>query len=126
MSTNALGIKRHCHSCGTKFYDLNRTPIICPSCNTEFDPEVLLKSRRVKPVAQPAVKAVVAEPKPTEIEEDIDEVDDEIESETTVLDDESDIIPVAAGQDEEEIISPADDVVIEGELDVIDAEDSEE
>ena len=100
MSTNALGIKRHCHSCGTKFYDLNRTPIICPSCNTEFDPEVLLKSRRVKPVAQPAVKAVVAEPEPTEIEEDIDEVDDEIESETTVLDDESDIIPVAAGQDE--------------------------
>ena len=53
-------------------------------------------------------------------------MDDEIESETTVLDDESDIIPVAAGQDEEEIISPADDVVIEGELDVIDAEDSEE
>ena len=72
------------------------------------------------------MKAVVAEPEPTEIEEDIDEVDDEIESETTVLDDESDIIPVAAGQDEEEIISPADDVVIEGELDVIDAEDSEE
>ena len=97
-----------------------------PVRNTEFDPEVLLKSRRVKPVAQPAVKAVVAEPKPTEIEEDIDEVDDEIESETTVLDDESDIIPVAAGQDEEEIISPADDVVIEVELDVIDAEDSEE
>ncbi|MFT8243424.1 TIGR02300 family protein [Roseomonas sp. BN140053] len=30
-----LGLKRTCVSCGTKFYDLTRTPALCPHCGTE-------------------------------------------------------------------------------------------
>lgn len=30
-----LGIKRTCGSCGTRFYDLNKMPPVCPKCNTE-------------------------------------------------------------------------------------------
>ncbi|MDI2089809.1 TIGR02300 family protein [Commensalibacter oyaizuii] len=30
-----LGIKRVCCSCGTRFYDLNKMPPVCPKCNTE-------------------------------------------------------------------------------------------
>ena len=46
MSKAKLGIKRRCGSCGTKFYDFNKSPIVCPSCNAKFDPEQLLKSRK--------------------------------------------------------------------------------
>jgi uncharacterized protein (TIGR02300 family) len=31
-----LGTKRLCGSCGAKFYDLNKDPIICPKCETTF------------------------------------------------------------------------------------------
>ena len=35
------GKKVVCLNCETKFYDLNRKPIICPSCGTEFiDPAI--------------------------------------------------------------------------------------
>ncbi|CAK7192140.1 hypothetical protein COMNV_00325 [Commensalibacter sp. Nvir] len=30
-----LGIKRICCSCGTRFYDLNKTPPVCYKCGTE-------------------------------------------------------------------------------------------
>ncbi len=46
MSKTNLGIKRRCASCGTKFYDFKKHPIICPSCKANFDPEQLLKSRK--------------------------------------------------------------------------------
>ena len=31
-----LGTKRTCPSCGTKFYDLLKSPIICPKCGVSF------------------------------------------------------------------------------------------
>ena len=30
------GTKRVCQSCGSKFYDLNRDPIVCPICQTVY------------------------------------------------------------------------------------------
>ncbi len=36
MAKPELGTKRQCQSCGTKFYDLSRDPIICPKCGTPF------------------------------------------------------------------------------------------
>ena len=41
-----LGIKRACLACGMRFYDLKRSPILCPGCGTEFDPENMIKSRK--------------------------------------------------------------------------------
>jgi uncharacterized protein (TIGR02300 family) len=32
-----LGAKRVCPHCGAKYYDLNRTPIVCPKCGTLFE-----------------------------------------------------------------------------------------
>jgi uncharacterized protein (TIGR02300 family) len=32
-----LGIKRLCPSCGAKYYDLNKDPILCPKCGTLFE-----------------------------------------------------------------------------------------
>lgn len=36
MAREELGTKRQCQSCGAKFYDLNRDPILCPKCGTRF------------------------------------------------------------------------------------------
>jgi len=36
MSKPARGTKRVCSSCGARFYDLNRTPIICPACQSIY------------------------------------------------------------------------------------------
>jgi uncharacterized protein (TIGR02300 family) len=42
-----LGIKRLCPNCGTKYYDLNRDPIICPHCGTQFEVSASVRSRPV-------------------------------------------------------------------------------
>jgi uncharacterized protein (TIGR02300 family) len=31
-----LGSKRQCQNCGTKFFDLNKDPIVCPKCGKLF------------------------------------------------------------------------------------------
>ncbi|MDR1267343.1 MAG: TIGR02300 family protein [Holosporales bacterium] len=48
------GRRRVCPPCGARFYDLQRSPIICPKCGEEFDPESLLKRRTKKGVEVPA------------------------------------------------------------------------
>ena len=35
MPKPELGLKRICVSCGTRFYDLAKTPAVCPKCGTE-------------------------------------------------------------------------------------------
>ena len=37
------GVKRTCQSCSAVFYDMRRSPIACPKCGTEYDPEAVLK-----------------------------------------------------------------------------------
>lgn len=40
------GMKRICTSCGTRFYDMNNRPIVCPNCSVEFTGETKVKTRR--------------------------------------------------------------------------------
>lgn len=56
MASFDRGTKRQCQHCSTKFYDLSRDPILCPSCGEKF----LLEKE--KPV-------VVEEPAPSKAEE---------------------------------------------------------
>jgi uncharacterized protein (TIGR02300 family) len=62
-----LGTKRLCGSCGAKFYDLNKDPIVCPKCHTTMVPVVLTSRSRpepppaARPVAVRPVEAVVPE-----------------------------------------------------------------
>jgi uncharacterized protein (TIGR02300 family) len=53
-----LGTKRLCAGCGAKFYDLNRTPIVCPKCETVFTPVVA--APRTRPDAKAAAAAAPA------------------------------------------------------------------
>lgn len=51
MAKPEWGTKRICPSCGTRYYDLMRDPVVCPKCSTPFDPEAFLKARRSRPAA---------------------------------------------------------------------------
>ena len=45
MAKPELGTKRLCASCGAKFYDLNKDPIVCPKCETVLHPVVSTRAR---------------------------------------------------------------------------------
>jgi uncharacterized protein (TIGR02300 family) len=53
-----LGTKRLCGSCAAKFYDLDRNPILCPKCGTQFE---LAVTKPAPEPAKPAKPEVVAE-----------------------------------------------------------------
>jgi uncharacterized protein (TIGR02300 family) len=46
-----LGTKRLCGNCGAKFYDLSKTPIVCPKCETVFVVPVVTSRARPEPAA---------------------------------------------------------------------------
>lgn len=52
-SSDPRGLKRICLSCSNRFYDLNKRPILCPNCNTEYSGETKVKARRGR-AASPA------------------------------------------------------------------------
>lgn len=56
MAKPELGTKRLCGSCGAKFYDLGKDPIVCPKCSTVF--QVVVPVSRSRPDA--AVRAAAA------------------------------------------------------------------
>ena len=88
MAKPELGTKRICVACGTRFYDLCKTPAVCPKCNTE------------QPIEQPrgrrAVGNVPEDKRPKKIIPGIEEADVEIEAaddedDEDVLEDTSDL-----------------------------------
>jgi len=56
LSKPELGTKRDCPSCGAKFYDLNKNPVVCPKCKHEYVPDTGAKAKRAKPVEKPKEK----------------------------------------------------------------------
>ena len=60
MAKPDLGTKRLCAGCGAKFYDLNRTPIVCPKCETVFTPVVTAPRTRPDAAAKAAAAAAPA------------------------------------------------------------------
>jgi uncharacterized protein (TIGR02300 family) len=116
------GTKRICQNCSARFYDLKREPIICPKCQTEYDPEAFLKTRRTRsavPVEKEIAPVAVAEVDPdleieeAEVVEDEDEAvvgeegadeeeEDMIEDASELGEDEDDMAEVIENVDEEE------------------------
>ena len=56
MAKADLGTKRACLACGMRFYDFSRSPIICPGCGAEFDPENIIKSRKGRSAVKSAAR----------------------------------------------------------------------
>ena len=97
------GVKRTCNSCGAKFYDLRREPIICPKCDGTVNPVATARPQRAKaPVA--AVKE--APPPPAAKADDAD-------GEHKVVAD--DVLNIVEGNDEDDDAAAIEDVSELGE-----------
>lgn len=80
MAKSEWGMKRSCLSCGAKFYDLQKDPIICPKCDTTFDPEAATKLKRGRSVvAEKEAKPAAAEADADETLLDADDLDDNLD-----------------------------------------------
>ena len=113
MSKPEWGIKRVCPSCNIKYYDFNKNPIICPKCEFEFDPDLLLKSRKGRSIATKSEDNVVSSDVKKEdetLEQDINSIENN--EEILEIDDETDIQNDDIKNNLEEKIS-ADDNEIE-------------
>jgi len=85
-----LGAKQLCPNCAAKFYDLTKRPAVCPKCHTAFDPEEIVKIRRVRTRAEKADyddDELPAKPAPETVDGFEDEVDDTPEIDQAIEDD---------------------------------------
>ena len=107
-----LGSKRVCVSCSTRFYDLGKSPAICPKCGTEQPIElprlrrpptgnVVEDKRAKKPAPAPGL-----EDADVEVEGVEDDAEEDVIEDTADLEDDTDaIVPeieVAPDSDEAE------------------------
>ena len=84
MNNSIKGEKHICSNCGAKFFDLNKSTIICPKCNTE----VVGKSSNVR------TKTFTSEPQDNDNNIDYKETEDldAIQNEDAIADIEEDEI----------------------------------
>ncbi|WP_144299673.1 TIGR02300 family protein [Elioraea rosea] len=81
MAKPELGLKRVCVACNAKFYDLMKSPAVCPKCGTE-QPAEQPRARRPGAAASAAAeqrKRPVPSPVPEDVEVEVeaDETEDD-------------------------------------------------
>ncbi len=109
LAIDPRGLKRICTNCGTRFYDMNKRPITCPTCSTEFTGEIKVRTRRSRgaPVDDDGTateSAATDDMEAMEEEDTVIERDDEDEADETVIEADED----------------ADDIDIDDNIDDID------
>ena len=109
MAKPEWGTKRICQSCSAPFYDLRRNPIVCPKCEAVFDPEAILKSRKIKGAEEPPKPVVKKVEDPEKILKDDDEPellpdanDDTVMEDTNDLEDDDVIEVIDTSKDKDE------------------------
>ena len=115
MSKPARGIKRVCQSCGARFYDLGRTPIVCPSCQAVY--QVTQPSRRgerapvpeVREKVEPEVEPVALEPETISLEEVEEAGEDAVIEDEEIVDLVEEAEIPAAGEDDTFLEEPEGD-----------------
>ena len=118
MAKPEWGKKRTCQSCGTKYYDLNKTPMICPSCGAEFDPDILLSSKKGKSLSSKTVSN-----NENEMTVDISDLDEiETASNDEVVTDDDPLLEINK-DDQNDIADDADNIVIDEDISFIDDDD---
>lgn len=86
MSKPELGTKRLCAGCAAKFYDLHKTPIVCPTCEAVFVPPKPAPARGRRPLEPIATIApVMAAPASVPERAPVGDAESEAESEETAV-----------------------------------------
>ena len=120
VANSKWGTKRMCLSCGQRFYDMRREPIVCPSCDAPFELNSPARTRRQRapvereeaaPPPAPLATAKVSAEAPAEDTEmtaiESEEADSNIEAEGESAETIED--PSELGEDEDDMAE-----VIEG------------
>jgi uncharacterized protein (TIGR02300 family) len=108
MAKPELGLKRVCVACGTRFYDLTRSPAICPKCGTEQPAEQPRLRRAAAPLPpEDKLKKRVAAGAAAEAEGEEVELE-EVEGEEAIED---------AEELEDEAEGIGEDIEVEGDRD---------
>ena len=128
MAKPELGIKRLCGNCGAKFYDLARSPIICPKCGTVYEAAATPTRRQTaaavptpapveEEIAQPAGAEVISLEEAAEAEK---KVKSGVKGASPDIEADEDDVEVAGGDDdtfleeEEEEASNVTDLIGDG------------
>lgn len=101
MAKPEWGTKRLCPSCGIRFYDMKKSPVTCPGCDSDVPTEPLLKARKPSPVKEVPVVAKVEEKTETKSPEDVvddvvdiedvEDIEDDDEDDDALIEDASDL-----------------------------------
>jgi uncharacterized protein (TIGR02300 family) len=94
MAKPELGTKRVCVACGTRFYDLTKSPAVCPKCGTE-QPIEQPRPRRTggNVVEDKRPKKVTPAPEDVDVEvEGAEDVEEDVLESTDDLEDDADVI----------------------------------
>jgi len=119
MSKPVRGTKRVCQSCGARFYDLNRSPIVCPVCQAVYQLTAPRRGERAQPVEakveEPEAEVPAAEAPDVISLEEVEEAGAE-----AAIEEDEEIVDL--GDDAPEIPPGEDDTFLEeeeeGEADV--------
>ena len=107
MAKAEWGEKRQCPKCGTRFYDLGEfEPITCISCENQFQPEIILKSKTH------SIELITDKKEEEAEEEEADLLDDD----ALLDDDDDDDIDIAA-DDNTVVLSDDDDTPVTAVVD---------
>lgn len=108
MAKPEWGSKRICLNCGARFYDMNNSPIVCPSCGTPYDIEVATRVRKTRPsrsaVADEDELALAKKAKKAKDDEEAENLDDEEVGDDVLIEDDAEEAEdiVAEAEDDEE------------------------
>lgn len=99
MTKPEWGTKRICGTCGARFYDLNKDPIICPKCGAENEKDAAPKGKRKGARAEAAPKPSKKVVAPVDDEDEDTLIDrEEDEDDADLMEDASDL-----GEDDDDM-----------------------
>jgi len=102
MYKESWGLKRICPMCSKQYYDLGRSELECPECGKEIEVTTMSRPRRGRKPgstnAAPLTNPIPSKPKEKEDDLDIENLDldnseDNLEDDTVLIEDETDIDP---------------------------------
>ena len=104
MAKPEWGIKRTCQVCGKKYYDLNKSPIICPCPEAVvFEPNDYFRTRKGKSVSSKASLE-----NDNVLTEDIENIDDiEVEPDDEVVSNDDPLLEI--NKDDQNVLADEDD-----------------
>ena len=90
MAKPEWGIKRICSACNRKYYDLNKSHIVCPYCGAKFDPNYYLKTRKAK-----STSSKTSTESDVDLTKDIETIDDmEVDADGEVVTDDDPLLEI--------------------------------